>query len=66
MGLKLRAFTLSHSTNPIFVKGFSRYGFMNYLPWLAWNRDPPDLCHLSSSDYRCEPPVPSKLSESLQ
>jgi hypothetical protein len=24
LGLQLRAFTLSHSTSPIFVKGFSR------------------------------------------
>jgi hypothetical protein len=24
LGLELRAFTLCHSTNPIFVKGFSR------------------------------------------
>jgi hypothetical protein len=24
LGLELRAFTLSHSTSPIFVKGFSR------------------------------------------
>jgi hypothetical protein len=24
LGLELRAFTFSHSTNPIFVKGFSR------------------------------------------
>jgi hypothetical protein len=28
LGLELRAFTLSHSTNPIFVKGFSRQGLM--------------------------------------
>jgi hypothetical protein len=30
---------------------------VNYLPWLALNCDPPDLCLLSSWDYRCEPPV---------
>jgi hypothetical protein len=26
LGLELRAYTLSHSTSPIFVKGFSRQG----------------------------------------
>jgi hypothetical protein len=31
---------------------------MNYLPGLALNCDPPDLCLLSSQDYRCEPLVP--------
>jgi hypothetical protein len=35
---------------------------MNYLPELALNHDPPDLCFLSSQDYRCEPPVPSRHS----
>jgi hypothetical protein len=25
---------------------------------LAWNQDPPDLCLLSSQDYRREPPAP--------
>jgi hypothetical protein len=22
--------------------------FLNYLPWLSWNLDPPDVCLLSS------------------
>jgi hypothetical protein len=48
LGLELRTFTLSHSTSPIFVKGFSRLGLVNYLPGLASNLDPPDLCLLSS------------------
>jgi hypothetical protein len=48
LGFELRAFILSHSTSSIFVKNFSRYGLMNYLPGLASNHDPPDLCLLSS------------------
>jgi hypothetical protein len=48
LGIELRAFNLSHSTSPIFVKGFSRYGLDNYLPGLASNHDSPDLCLLSS------------------
>jgi hypothetical protein len=32
---------------------------MNYLPRLALNLDPPDLCLLSSWDYRREPPASS-------
>jgi hypothetical protein len=31
---------------------------VNYLLRLALNCDPPDLCFLSSLDYRCEPLVP--------
>jgi hypothetical protein len=41
--VELNAFILSHSTSPIFVMGLE-----NYLPWLALNCDPPDLCLLSS------------------
>jgi hypothetical protein len=52
-GLELRALTLSHSTSPIFVRVLQ-----NYLPGLASNHDPPDLCLLSSWDYRCEPLAP--------
>jgi hypothetical protein len=56
LGFELRAYTLSHSTNPlcvcvcvcVCVKGFSRLGLMNYLPWLASNDDPPYFCLLSS------------------
>jgi hypothetical protein len=33
---------------------------MNYLTGLALNHDPPDLCFLSSYDYRREPPVLGK------
>jgi hypothetical protein len=32
---------------------------VNYLPRLALNHNPPDLCLLSSWDYRHEPLVPS-------
>jgi hypothetical protein len=48
LGFKLRAFTLDHSTNPIVVKGLSTWGLTNYLPRLASNCNPPDLCLLSS------------------
>jgi hypothetical protein len=57
LGLELRAFTLGHSTSPIFVKGFSRDGLTNYLARLDLNHDPPNLCLLSSQDYRREPLV---------
>jgi hypothetical protein len=33
---------------PFFVKRFSRQGLMNYMPRLALNCNPPDLCLLSS------------------
>jgi hypothetical protein len=62
LGLELRAFTLSHSTSPTFVKGFSRQGLVNYLPGLALNHDPPDLCVLSSWDYRREPLQPASVT----
>jgi hypothetical protein len=48
LGLKLRAFTLNHPTNSIFVKCFSRQDLRNYLPRLAWNLNPPELGLLSS------------------
>jgi hypothetical protein len=35
MGLELSTYALSHSTSHFFVKGFSRYGLVNYLPGLA-------------------------------
>jgi hypothetical protein len=41
------------------VIGFLKMGLMNYLPRLDSNLDPPDLCLLSSYDYRPEPPAPS-------
>jgi hypothetical protein len=41
LGLELMAFTLNHSTSPIFVKGVSQFG-------LASNHSPPDLCLLRS------------------
>jgi hypothetical protein len=47
LGLKLTAFTMGHSTSPIFEKGFSRSGLVNHLPGLGSNRNP-DLCFLSS------------------
>jgi hypothetical protein len=44
-GLAIKAYTFTHS---IFVKSFVlRYGLPNYLPRLALNCDPSDLCLLS-------------------
>jgi hypothetical protein len=48
LGLELRAYTLSHSTSPFFLKGIFEIGSLNYLPRLALNSNPPDLCLLSS------------------
>jgi uncharacterized membrane protein SirB2 len=56
LGFELRAYTLSHSTSPFFVMAFFlREGLLNYLLRLASNLNPPDLCILSSKDYRYEP-----------
>jgi hypothetical protein len=52
LGFELRAFTLarqvryylSHSARPIIVLSIFEIGFHNYLPRLALNRNPPDLC----------------------
>jgi hypothetical protein len=35
------------------------------LPGLSLNCDPPDLCLLSSQDYRWKPPVPGIWEQSL-
>jgi hypothetical protein len=51
LGLELQAFTLSHSTSPIY-----------YLPGLTSNCKSPDLYLLSSQDDRREPPAPSSLN----
>jgi hypothetical protein len=45
---------LSHSISPFLGWVFSREGLANYLLGLAWNHNPPDLCLLSSKDYRQE------------
>jgi hypothetical protein len=52
LGFELRAYTLSHAISPFLWWVFSRSGLLNSLPGLASNRDPPDLCLLSSQDYR--------------
>jgi hypothetical protein len=49
---------LSHSTSPFLYWVFSRYRVANYLPRLASNHDPPDLCLPSSQDYKHEPLMP--------
>jgi hypothetical protein len=38
--------------------GFFKIGSLNYLPELASNHDSPDLCLLSSWDYRREARMP--------
>jgi hypothetical protein len=38
--------------------GFFKVGLANYLPRLTSNCNPPDLCLLSSKDYRREPLAP--------
>jgi hypothetical protein len=51
-------YDLSYFTGPVLCLVFSKWGLVNYLPWLALNLNLPDLCLLSSWDYRREPPVP--------
>jgi hypothetical protein len=53
---ELRTYTLSFSTSPFFVLCIFETGSLELFPRLALNRDPPDLCLLSTWDYRCEPP----------
>jgi hypothetical protein len=36
-----------------------RNNLANFLPRLASNHDPPDICFLSNWDYRCEPLCPA-------
>jgi hypothetical protein len=36
LGLELRAFTLSHSTTPIFMKGFLRYSLTELFVWAGF------------------------------
>jgi hypothetical protein len=60
LGFELRAYTLSQSTSCFFVKSFYKIGSCQlYLHGLASNLNPPDLCLLSSLDYRHnKPPAP--------
>jgi hypothetical protein len=51
---------LSHSTSPFVSCFFLREDLTNYLPRLALNHDPPDLCLLSSWDDRRAPLAPSR------
>jgi hypothetical protein len=47
---------------PLFVMAFFRDRVSRTIYWgLTSNHDPPDLCFLSSQDYRCEPLALSML-----
>jgi hypothetical protein len=59
LGFELRAYTLSHSTSPFLWRVFWDRFSWTILPGLASNHDPPDLCPLSSWNYRREPLAPS-------
>jgi hypothetical protein len=49
LGLELKAFTLSHSTSPIFCdRGFFEIESHELFAWAGFNPHPPDLCLLSS------------------
>jgi hypothetical protein len=53
LGFELRAYTLRHSTSLfVYVMGFFKVGSCELFAQLALNHDPPDLCLLSSWDYR--------------
>jgi hypothetical protein len=51
-GVWTQGLQLQPLCQPFFMKGFLRYGLTNYLPGLASNHDPPDLCLPTSYDYR--------------
>jgi hypothetical protein len=48
LGLELRAFILSHSTRPMFCDRAFWDSLVIYLPGLALNCHPPDLCLVNS------------------
>jgi hypothetical protein len=48
IGFETRAYTLSHSTSPIFGMGFFKIESQELFARLASNLNPPDLCLLSS------------------
>jgi hypothetical protein len=56
---ELRAFTLSHSTSPFGDGFFFQLGSCELFAQAGLKAHLPDLCLLSSWDYRREPPAPS-------
>jgi hypothetical protein len=48
LGLELGAYTLSHSVRPLLYWIFLRKGLVKYLPRIASNLNPPELCLISS------------------
>jgi hypothetical protein len=58
-GAEAGGLPLEPLNQPFFFRWvFSRWGLVNYLPRLASNPNPPDLCLLSSWDYWHEPLAP--------
>jgi hypothetical protein len=58
------SYHLSHSASPVLYWVFQDRVSRTICLWLASNHNPPDLCLLSSQDYRREPPVPGKVTHS--
>jgi hypothetical protein len=58
---ELRVYILSQATSPFFCDGLGLN--RTILQGLVSNCDPPDLCLLSSYNYKHEPPAPGNILE---